>query len=141
MPNDSLTARVTFTPVDANLVVDTLLTRNNAKPLEVQLSGKGKTEVGIEDQSELPKVYALDPAYPNPFDPTMNIRYGLPWKSVVNLTVYDLLGQEVAILVQGEQEAGYHEMRFDASALASGVYIYKLQAGEFLQSRKVLLLR
>lgn len=141
MPNDSLTVTVTFTPADANVVVDTLLIMNNARPLEVQLSGKGKTVVGIEDQSELPKVYALYPAYPNPFNPTTTIRYGLPWKSVVYLTVYDLLGHEVAILVQAEQEAGYHEMRFDASALASGVYIYKLQAGDFLQTRKVLLLR
>jgi len=59
----------------------------------------------------------------------------------VTLSVYNTLGQQVATLVQGEQEAGYHEVRFDASGLSSGVYFYRLQAGTYVETRKLLLLR
>jgi Zn-dependent M28 family amino/carboxypeptidase len=85
--------------------------------------------------------FCLEPNYPNPFNPSTTIRYGLPHKSIVQLAVYNTLGQEVALLVQGEQEAGYHEVRFDASGLSSGVYFYRLQTGDFVQTRKLLLLR
>jgi hypothetical protein len=79
--------------------------------------------------------------YPNPFNPSTTIRYGLPHKSQVSLIVYNTLGQLVSQLVSGEQEAGYHEVRFDASYLSSGMYFYRLQAGDFVQARKLLLLR
>jgi hypothetical protein len=59
----------------------------------------------------------------------------------VTLTVFNTLGQQVATLVQGEQEAGYHELQFDASGLASGVYLYRLQAGSYVETRKLILVR
>lgn len=113
---------------------------------------------GMEEHGSLiPGEYQLYQNYPNPFNPLTTIRYGLPGKSVVRLAVYNLLGQEVAVLVEGEKEAGYHEVRFDGSGLASGVYIYRLEAtsaqispagwsdgsraGTFVQTRKLLLLR
>jgi hypothetical protein len=79
--------------------------------------------------------------YPNPFNPTTTIRYGLPARAFVTLTVFNTLGQEVATLVRQAEEAGYHEIRFDGSWLASGTYFYRLEAGSFIQTRKMLLLR
>jgi hypothetical protein len=91
--------------------------------------------------SDLPHTFLLNQNYPNPFNPSTNIRYGLPHKSGVQLTVFNTLGQRVTQLVSGEQEAGYHEVHFDASGLSSGVYFYRLQAGTFVETRKLILLR
>lgn len=141
LPNDSLTIMVTFTPVDTNLIVDTLLIENNDKPLQVVLSGKGKAVVGIEDQSELPKVYALYPAYPNPFNPSTTISFDLPKTSKVTLKVFNILGEKVAVLVSRRLSAGSHSYKWDASNLASGIYLYRLQAGDYVEIRKMILMK
>jgi hypothetical protein len=113
--------------------------------------------------TELPLRYGLEQNYPNPFNPNTTIRYGLPQKSRVTLTVFNTLGQQIAQLVNGEEEAGYHELRFDGSTLASGVYFYRIQvrpldsaigpaspaggrdsksgAGSFVEAKKFILLR
>jgi hypothetical protein len=78
-------------------------------------------------QKQDPTEYSLD-VYPNPFNPTTMIRYGLPQRAVVSLRVFDALGREVRVLVDEERSAGVHEVRFDAVGLASGMYIYRLQA-------------
>jgi hypothetical protein len=78
--------------------------------------------------------------YPNPFNPSTIIRYDLPSAAVVNLTVYSVLGQEVANLVNDTEEAGYHDVRFDGSGLASGVYFYRLRASDYVATKKLLLL-
>ncbi len=87
------------------------------------------------------EVPALSQNYPNPFNPATTIRYGLPHRSAVSLIVYNTLGQKVAILAEGEQEAGYHEVRFDGTGLASGVYVYRLRAGEYAAAKRFLLIR
>jgi len=97
--------------------------------------------VGVEYDSRVPTQFVIQQNYPNPFNPSTTIRYGLPHKSNVSLVVYNPLGQQVATLVQGEQEAGYHEVRFDGSGLSSGVYFYRIQVGDFVQTRKLLLIR
>jgi hypothetical protein len=89
----------------------------------------------------VPKQFSLDQNYPNPFNPTTTIRYGIPRRSHVVLTVHNALGQKVAELVNGEIDAGYHEVGFDGRNLSSGVYFYRLQSGSFVESRKFLLLR
>jgi hypothetical protein len=89
----------------------------------------------------IPTEYILYQNYPNPFNPSTIIRYGLPDRCHVRLTVYNSLGQTVLRLVDEELEAGYYEVIFDASHLPSGVYIYRLQSGEFVHSKKTLYLK
>jgi hypothetical protein len=89
----------------------------------------------------IPSVFVLSQNFPNPFNPTSTIRYGLPQRSSVILTVFNSLGQQIERLVNDIQDAGYHDVRFDGSALASGVYFYRIQAGSFSQTRHLLLLR
>ena len=98
--------------------------------------------VSVEDATErdVPETFSLV-NYPNPFNPSTTIRYGLPNKSAVQLTVFNTLGQQAAVLQNGEQEAGYHQVQFDASGLSSGVYFYRLQAGNFTETRRLLLVR
>ena len=88
-----------------------------------------------------PSVWELGQNYPNPFNPTTTIRYALPQRSHLSLTVFNNLGQLVATLVNENQDAGSHVVKFNGSTLASGVYFYRLQAGSFVQTKKLLLLR
>ena len=83
----------------------------------------------------------LSQNFPNPFNPSTAIRYSLPGRSHVTLTVFNTLGQQVAQLVDGEVDAGYHEVKFDASGLSSGVYLYRMQAGGFVATRRLVQLR
>jgi len=88
-----------------------------------------------------PEEFRLAQNYPNPFNPATNISYTLPSAQTVTLKVYDLLGREVATLVNGRQSAGNYVVQFNASSLASGVYFYRLQAGSFAETRKMMLLK
>jgi hypothetical protein len=85
--------------------------------------------------------YALEQNYPNPFNPITTIRYQLPQDGMVTLKVYDILGSEVATLVNEQKTSGRYEVNFDASRLASGVYIYKLTSGSYVSSKKMLLVK
>ncbi len=87
------------------------------------------------------KKYELTQNYPNPFNPTTSIQYAISSKQFVTLKIYNLLGREVATLVNENKEAGNYMVNFDASILPSGVYIYKLQAGDFVQTKKMILLK
>jgi hypothetical protein len=95
----------------------------------------------VAQGENFPDRYTLEQNYPNPFNPSTTIRYGLPHHAHVTLTVFTALGQKVAELVNEEVEAGYHEVKFDGSALSSGVYVYRMQAGNAVQVRKLLLVR
>jgi hypothetical protein len=90
---------------------------------------------------EVPGEYALLQNYPNPFNPTTGVRFQVPGVSDVKLVVYDLLGREVAVLVNEKKAPGSYEVRFDASGMASGVYFYRLTAGDFVNTRKLVVLR
>lgn len=96
---------------------------------------------GIDRTRDLPQEFSLGQNYPNPFNPGTIIEYALPRSSEVSLKVFNIMGQEVATLVNGNEEAGYHEVQFDGKNLASGVYFYRLTAGDFVQSKELLLLK
>jgi hypothetical protein len=103
-------------------------------PARVQVASGGTGQ-------DVPAVFSLAQNFPNPFNPETTIRYGLPSRSYVLLAVYNTLGERVAVIAEGEQESGFHEVRFDGSALASGVYYYRLQAAGFVQTKKLSLLK
>ena len=92
-------------------------------------------------QDERPLAFGLEQNYPNPFNPSTTIRYSVPRSSVVQLIVFNTLGQPVAELVNGEIGAGYHEVRFDPKGLSSGVYFYRLKTEGFAETRRLLLAR
>jgi hypothetical protein len=100
---------------------------------------------GVADASVKPNTrpthYALNQNYPNPFNPTTEISFDLPRDGSVSLKVFDILGREVATLVHRKLAAGKHHAAFDATSLPSGIYIYRLQAGEFSQSRKMVVIK
>ncbi|MCX7797096.1 MAG: cohesin domain-containing protein [Melioribacter sp.] len=97
------------------------------------------TVTGLEEEEAgVPKEYALMQNYPNPFNPVTTIRFALPKESHVKLSVYNILGQEVATLVNGNMSAGYHRVEFDASRLNTGMYIYKIEAGEYVSMKKMM---
>jgi len=101
------------------------------------------TPVGIEPQSlaGIPKSYMLEQNYPNPFNPTTNIEFSIPKSEFVTLKVYNILGEEVARLVSERLTAGRFKYEWDASGLASGIYFHELEAGNFTQTKKMLLVR
>ena len=107
----------------------------NVLPSAASLTGVAPLKTGLPQQMK------LEQNYPNPFNPSTTISFALAQRSHVTLTVFNTLGQQVATLVNGDIDAGYHEVKFDASNLASGVYFYRLQAGDFVQARKLLLVR
>ncbi|MBM2840915.1 MAG: Por secretion system C-terminal sorting protein, partial [Bacteroidetes bacterium] len=88
-----------------------------------------------------PAEFGLDQNFPNPFNPTTTISYHLPVGGTVALRVYSLDGREVAAPVLANQSAGYHSVKFTASSLGSGVYLYRLQLGSFSQTKKFVLLK
>ncbi|MFO8028525.1 MAG: choice-of-anchor D domain-containing protein [Cyclonatronaceae bacterium] len=94
-----------------------------------------------ELDSELPTRFGLDQNYPNPFNPATSIAFQLPENSRVTLEVYDVIGRRVATLVDDNLNAGHHEVSFDGTRLASGVYVYRMQAGDFIQTRKLMLVK
>jgi hypothetical protein len=98
---------------------------------------------GVDDPAEdiRSQTFVLEQNFPNPFNPSTTIRYNLPERSHVTLMVFSTLGQHVSTLVNGEEEVGYHDVRFDGSDLPSGVYIYRIQAGRFTEAKKLLLVR
>ncbi len=100
------------------------------------------TLVSVEDESLLiPSEFNLSQNYPNPFNPSTIIAYSIPQRSNVSLKIYDIVGKEIATLVNEQKEAGLYEIKYDASKLSSGVYIYSIQAGDFLESRKMILMK
>ena len=91
--------------------------------------------------NQIPKGFSLFYNYPNPFNPSTTIKYEIPESGVVTLTVYDIIGNKVKTLVDEFKDAGIHNIKFDASSLASGIYLYRLIANEYIMVKKMILLR
>ncbi len=88
-----------------------------------------------------PTIFKLYQNYPNPFNPKSTIKFDLPKEVNVTIKVYDLLGKEVKTLVNEFKKAGFHQVEFDASNYASGVYFYRIEAGSFVQAKKMVLVK
>ena len=99
------------------------------------------TTTGINNSEEIPGGYELGQNYPNPFNPVTIIKYSIPKGSHVTLKVFDVLGNEVATLVNGMKQAGNYAVSFNGIGLASGVYVYQLKAGGFTSTKKLVLLK
>jgi hypothetical protein len=106
--------------------------------LKAGIDGLVKTPDGVATKGNTPEAYTLRQNYPNPFNPLTVLSYQLPVVSNVRLIVYDLLGREVAVLVNQSRDPGAYSLQFDATGLSSGVYLLRLTAGKFVQTRKMV---
>jgi len=99
------------------------------------------TSIEEEIIAELPDEYSLLNNYPNPFNPSTKIRYSVPQLSIVQIKLFDILGNEIETLVNEEKLAGTYELTWNPVNLPSGVYIYRLRAGDFIQTKKMVLMK
>ena len=100
----------------------------------------GETVASIGDEI-MPLTYALHPNYPNPFNPATHIQFTIPEQTVVKLQIFDVLGRQVDVLVNKTLPIGHHEILWSPNNLSSGFYFYKLEAGSFMKTRKMILLK
>jgi hypothetical protein len=108
---------------------------------QINLDGTFEYSNAVNVEVEVPIEYALEQNYPNPFNPSTTIKYSIPEDGFVKLAVYNMLGEEVANLVNAQQKAGRYEINFNASNLASGVYVYRIEAANFTASKKLMLMK
>jgi serine protease len=140
------TGPLSITANDSIVVGFAVLAGSDLQNLQASTDAAGQkwnatlTEVQ-RTSAQIPLSFSLYQNYPNPFNPSTKIRYDLPSESHVTLVVYDLLGQEVARLVDVRQSAGQHEIPFSASHLSSGIYFYRIQAGTYSEIRKMMILK
>ena len=122
--------------------------------MAIPLSDQGQLTLDSEvnqwilrkSKSTIPNIFALHPAYPNPFNPVTTLRYDLPEQTQITLTIYDLMGREVTQIVNTTKEPGLKSVQWDATdsfgkPVSAGVYLYQIRAGEFVQTRKMVLLK
>ena len=114
---------------------------NTFTPIYRAITLTNSSSVGNEELAGLPEKFDLKPNYPNPFNPSTQIAFDLPESADVRLTVFDVLGRQVATLINQPMKAGTHTVSFDAQRLASGVYIYRLEAGSFSMTRNMMLIK
>jgi flagellar hook assembly protein FlgD len=100
------------------------------------------TETGIEEVSTIyPNTFSLSQNYPNPFNASTTIKYSLPEEAEVTIEIYDILGRRIETLIAGKQPAGSHSVVWEAKNVPSGVYFYRIEAGEYSQTQKCVLLK
>jgi hypothetical protein len=144
--SDSAIVQITFNPAAVRTYSGSFTitnTSNNMPTLVLTIRAAGVAGSGTSEMPDgsLPGEFALEQNFPNPFNPTTDIRFALPMASLARLTVYNVIGQEIAVLAEGMHSAGVHTVTFDASQLPAGVYFYRLEAGSFSDIRKMLLLK
>ncbi|MCH7772904.1 MAG: T9SS type A sorting domain-containing protein [Bacteroidetes bacterium] len=107
--------------------------------LMLKTTSGGVTDVA--DENNLPFDFSLVQNYPNPFNPSTSIQYAVSSRQFVSLKVYDVLGNEVATLVNEEKPAGSYKVEFDGTDLTSGIYFYRIEAGSFIETKKMILIK
>lgn len=152
-PNDSTVVRVIFTPLDSTSSYSSTLRilNNDPDPADdtvfVALRGRGTglTSVQISSLDIIPDRFSLEQNYPNPFNPSTTIRFGIPsgvsTDEATMLKVFDVVGREVATLLNEKLSAGSYTVKFETGGLASGIYFYRLTAGKFIETKKMSLLK
>ncbi len=138
--NGTINSPHSYSYTDANVSSGTYAYRLK----QIDNSGAYKYSQEVQVSIAVPKAFVLRQNYPNPFNPTTTISYDIPGtetQHTVSLRVYDILGKEVATLVNETKEAGSYQVTFDASKFASGIYFYKLQAGNFTSVKKLVLMK
>jgi hypothetical protein len=133
----------TTTDIQTYSYVDSKVASGNYTYRLKQIDFNGTFEYSdvVAVEVTVPLEFTLEQNYPNPFNPSTVIKYSIPENGFVTLDVYNLLGEKVGSLVNGVQEAGRYEINFDASNLASGIYVYSLKAGSFTSVKKMLLMK
>ena len=119
---------------------------NNEIKRYVGASGTSQLSIGGNYSNGFPVRFSTYPNYPNPFNPTTQIRYDLPEEQNVTIAIYDVIGRKIRSLMNTSQTAGYHSVRWDAKndigeGVAAGMYIYTIQAGEFKDTKKMVLIK
>jgi gingipain R len=113
----------------------------NESGWEANISCTDITEIGENNDRTIPITYELFQNYPNPFNPVTTIKFSIPKQSHVKVEIFDITGRKVKVLLDNNKTAGFHNLKFDAGGLASGVYFYKIKTEHFVQSKKLLLLK
>lgn len=127
-------SRVAFSAMDPNAPP-----RGMIGVRAVEWNGPMVAPTAVAETKEVPRQYSLEQNYPNPFNPSTTIRYGLPAQGRVRLELFNVIGQQVATLVDANQEAGYHTVQFNGAGLPSGLYFYRITSGSFVQTMKMVL--
>ncbi|TLY30013.1 MAG: T9SS type A sorting domain-containing protein [Ignavibacteria bacterium] len=140
-PGDSARFYVSFTPQSVRAYTGYIYLANNGASSPDVVTVRGDAVLGIAGENQLPKEFALAQNYPNPFNPLTVIRYTLPRSTFVSLRVYNLLGEAVATLVNELKEPGSYGVAWDGNRRSSGVYFYRIIAGEFVSTRKMIFVR
>jgi carboxypeptidase T len=109
---------------------------------DIKLTNYCLATLGVSgNNNQIPKSFALLQNYPNPFNPSTSIKFQLPKSEFVTITIFDMLGRKVASLVNEQKEAGYYDIKFDGTNYASGMYFYKMEAGNFTDTKKMILIK
>jgi len=138
---DQFTAYDVVMPVDitdGELNIELINVTDNAKLSALEIRSE---EGGLEEPAKIPSDYFLGQNYPNPFSPATRIQYGLPRAAHVRIDLYNVSGQRVGVLLDKKQSAGYHSVDFYAENLATGIYFYTIEANDFSQTRKMILVK
>jgi hypothetical protein len=141
IPGDSIVVVIAFAPRAVRYYSGFITIYSSAGDSVVMCAGSGLAPSSMAAHNDLPIQYRLYPAYPNPFNAQTTLAFDLPLPGIVSLRIFDMLGRTVAVLQDGFVEAGSHRVIFDGTALASGLYFARLQAGAFVQSTKLVLMK
>ncbi|MBU1635295.1 T9SS type A sorting domain-containing protein, partial [bacterium] len=130
-----------FSGVETTVSLDKLRWNESAVKYDVAVSTLSRGTAIDLDISGIPTEYFLSQSYPNPFNPVTTIQYAIPEKSHVTLTIYNIAGQALEVLENQSKEPGYYSVKWDASKVGSGIYLYRVQAGQFTDVKKCILLK
>ncbi len=132
---------VSFSSNSLGAIVDTILFFNNSPTSPVKVTLSGMVVMGVKESGMLPAEFSLSQNYPNPFNPSTTIEFQLPERAMVKITIYNMLGQEVGVIADGEFQAGVHQASWNAKNMPSGAYIYRINAGKYSAAKRMLLVK